>query len=76
LQDPVKAGHDPLGILIFIIVIIIFLIRRVLLGPPIMPRLGPTLLERLPLEVLPLLLLPLCIMRVLTLFSDTNQGSQ
>ena len=49
LQDPVEAGHHPLGIFVFIIVIIIIFIRRVLLRPPLTPRLGPMLLEHLPL---------------------------
>ena len=68
LQDLVTMGHNPLRILVFIMIIIIVVpIRRVLLGPPLMPRLGSTLLERLPLEVLPLLLLPLSILPGLVL---------
>jgi len=64
LQDSVEAGRHPLRILVFIIIVIIIFIRRVLPGPPLMPRLSPTLLKRLPLEVLPLIFLLLHIQRV------------
>ena len=51
LHDPVEASRHPLGIIIIVIVIV--LVWRVLLGPSLMPRLSPMLLERLPGEILP-----------------------
>jgi len=58
LQGLIEASRHPLGIIIIIVVIVaIVFIGGLLLRLPLMPRLGSTFLERLPLEVLLFLLL-------------------
>lgn len=53
-----QASRHPLEVLVIVIVIIIIiLIKRVFLGPPLVPGLGLMLLEHLSFEVLLFLLL-------------------
>ena len=68
LQDSVEVGHHPLGILVIVVVIIF--IRRVLLGPPLAPRLGSRLLEHLLPKVHHFIVLPLCFLHRLVLLGS------
>jgi hypothetical protein len=55
LHGPIEASRHPIGIIIVVVAIVF--IGGLLLRLPLVPRLGSTFLERLPLEALLLFLL-------------------
>jgi len=58
LEDPVKTGRHPLGVVAVVIIIVaVVLIRGLFLRLPPLSRLRSTCLQRLALEILLLLIL-------------------
>jgi hypothetical protein len=58
LEDSVETSRHPLGVVAIVVALIaVVLIRRFLLGLPLLPRFRTAFLEHLSLEILFLLLL-------------------